>query len=376
MASQTSYTRTFLTRLAGLDPALTVLTAVLLGVGCLFIYGTGQQIGGRFEHYWIRQLLWLAVGVIGFVLVAVVDYRRIGVWSIVFYAAGLASLAAVLVFGQEINNARSWFRVWRFTVQPAEFAKPSTILFLAWLASRRGVHLSRSIDLVLFAILASLPLILIARQPDWGTALVFVPLALAIAFVAGLPWRFILCGAVLAAVTGPLAYQLVLGERQKERIQTFFNPAEDISDAGWNAHQSLLAVGSGGTFGKGFMRGTQHVLGYLPKTVAPTDFIFSVIGEEAGLVGAGALVCAFLGILICCLRAAALAPDSFGTCICAGAAGMIFAHMYVNIGMTVRAAPIIGIPLPLVSYGGSFMLSTMALLGLVQSVYIRRNKEP
>lgn len=358
-----------------LDLPFMVLTAVLLITGILFIYGTGQEIGGRFVGYWGRQLLWMTLGIIAFIATVLIDYRVLGRWAWLLYLAGLALLVLVLVAGTEINDARSWITIPGGTLQPAELAKPATLIFLAWLASRPASRLGRLLHLGVFALAAATPAMLIAKQPDWGTGLVFVPLALSIAFVSGMAWRHVIIGVAIVLLTVPVAYRLLLVEHQRERIQTFLRPSEDISNAGWNAHQSLLAVGSGGVWGKGYKRGTQHVLGYLPKTVAPTDFIFSVIGEETGFVGAGAMVCAFLGILICCLRTAALATDRLGAFICVGVATLLFTHIYINIGMTIRAAPIIGIPLPLVSYGGSFLLGTMICLGLVQNVHIRRGEE-
>jgi rod shape determining protein RodA len=321
----------------------------------------------------LSEVMWVGLGCAAFAVVTCLDYRKLGLVSALFYFGGIALLITVLLAGKVINNARSWLPIMGITVQPAELAKPATILFLAWLGSRPAFHLARLPDQIFFALAASLPIALIAKQPDWGTALVFVPAAAAIAFIAGLPWKTILLSVLALVLITPLAHELLLDQRQRQRIRTFLNPGEDISDAGWNAHQSLLAVGSGGVFGKGFMEGNQHVLGYLPRTVAPTDFIFSVVGEETGFVGAGAGVLAYLGILLCCLRTAANAPDRFGSYLCVGVAALLFAHVYINIGMTIRAAPIIGIPLPFLSYGGSFMLSMLTCLGLVQSVHARRH---
>jgi rod shape determining protein RodA len=352
------------------DPYMLVLMAVLIATGLLFVYGAGRQIGGRLAGYWIRQVLWIGVGLAAFVTAASVDYRRLsGLWAWLLYASGIALLVLVLVAGREINGARSWLPVLGMTLQPAEFAKPTTVLFLAWMASRRVFHFARLLDLGVFGLAVMLPALLVAKQPDWGTALVFAPAGLAVAFAAGLSWRALAAGAAIAVLGGYAAYSRLLEPRQRERIHTFLQPSADVTDAGWNARQSLLAVGSGGVWGKGFMRGDQHALGYLPRKVAPTDFIFSVIGEETGFVGAGAVVCAFLGILLCCLRTAVGAPDRFGALLCVGVAGLIVTHMFINIGMTIQIAPIVGIPLPLVSYGGSFMISMMASLGLVQSVY-------
>jgi len=164
----------------------------------------------------------------------------------------------------------------------------------------------------------------------------------------------------------------VLEEHQRERVLTFLKPSEDISDAGYNAHKAVLAVGSGGVNGKGYRHGDMYVLGFLPRTVAPTDFIMAIIGEETGFIGAAVPIAAFAGLIICCLRNAAAAPDRFGAYLCGAVAALLFFHAFVNIGMAVQAAPIIGIPLPLVSYGGSFLVATLACLGLVNSVHAHR----
>ena len=356
-----------------LDILLLLLMAALLVIGSLFIYGTGQQIGGEFINYWLRNLLWIGLGSIGFLFFALIDYRLLAKWSWLMYIAVVLLLVLVLFAGKEINNARSWLEVpiLGFTIQPAELAKPVTLLFLCWLVSRTGFRINRMADLIFFGIILALPFFLITQQPDYGTALVYIPVALVIAFAGGLSWRLIAGGLVALVILCPLAYNLVLAPHQQERIKTFVTPAEDISDTGWNAYQSMLAVGSGGMYGKGFMNGTQHALGYLPQTVAPSDFIYSVIGEETGFIGSAAVICAFMGVLLCCFRGATLAKDKLGSFICLGVATLLFVHVYVNIGMTIGASPIIGIPLPFISYGGSFMICIMACMGLVENVYIR-----
>lgn len=361
-------------RLRRLDFSLLTLCGALLFAGVLFVYGTGQHTGGRFASFWMKQLIWIALGGIAFGVTVLVDYRWLGKWSWLFYLGSVVLLILVLGMGREIHGARSWLVIPGGTLQPSELGKPATLLALAWVGSRPTRWFGRLKLAVGVLVLAGVPMFLIALQPDYGTALVYLPVALVIVFLGGISYKWLLAAGIAVLLMAPVGYGS-LAEHQKERIQTFVHPSDDISDAGWNAHQSLLAVGSGGLWGKGYMKGTQHVLGFLPRTVAPTDFVFSVVAEETGFVGAGAMVCAFFGILVCCLRAAVLAPDRFGMFLASGAAVLFFVHTYVNIGMTIRAAPIIGIPLPFVSYGGSFMLCTMITVGLVQNVYIGRNAE-
>ncbi len=359
-----------------LDFAALLLCLILTMAGLFFIYGAGRQIGGNFAGYWLRQLLFTLLGTAVFIGLVAVDYRRLGKWSWILYLLAGLALLYVLFFGRTINQASRWIYYRGFTLQPAELAKPMAALFLAWLASRPSFSLKRPLNLAVFGLAAAPLPLLIAVQPDLGTAMVFVGMAAAIAFVGGVSWRCLAILSLIAALLLPVAYFSLLEEYQRDRLRTLVKPSQDISAAGWNAHQALLAVGSGGPFGKGYMRGTQHVLGYLPRTVAPTDFIFSVIGEETGFLGAGALVCAYIALLICCLRSAARAPDNFGAYICVGVAAMFFIHAYINIGMSVYMAPIVGLPLPFVSYGGSFMLNMLISLGLVQSVYVRRDTPP
>lgn len=357
--------------LGRLDPVLSSVILILVGTGCLFIYGAGRQTGGVFTHYWLRQLLAASLGAGGFLVAAAVDYRRLGKWAWLLYAGAVLLLVVVLVAGRRINAARSWLPVFGFTLQPSEIAKPATVLLSAYVLSRPAYALKPWVKALLLAIVAAVPIALICIQPDWGTALVFAPPLLVMVFLAGLRWRWIAMGLLCAILTMPLLFS-ALSERQQKRIQTFLHPSTDIAAFGWNAHQSLLAVGSGGFRGKGLMHGTQYVLGFLPRKVAPTDFIFSVLSEETGFVGAATLIGVYVLLLFCCLRAAAVAGDDFGAYTAAGIGALIFTHVYVNIGMTIGAAPIIGIPLPLVSYGGSFMLTCLLALGLVQSVYVHR----
>lgn len=374
-ASQLDFVAKLLRTTRLLDPVLLFLTVALLLTGVLFIYGAGRQMGGNYAGLWIRQLLWIGLGLGAAAAVLSVDYRKLGRYSLVLYLGGATLLVLVLIIGREINGARSWLAFGRLTLQPAELMKPATVLALAWAVSRPGIRMERGDRLLLLLVLTGIPVALIGKQPDYGTALVFLPIGGVLLFLGGIRWRWIVAAALAIALLAPVLYRYGLAPHQRERIQTFLQPTEDIANAGWNAHQSMLAVGSGGLMGKGYMQGTQYVLGYLPRTVASTDFIFSVLAEESGFVGAGAVLIAFLGIVLCCLRAATVASDAFGAYIAAGVAVMISVHIFINVGMTIRVAPIIGIPLPLVSYGGSFMLSTLICLALVQNVYVHRGEE-
>lgn len=397
-------TRAALRFLARMDWAMLGLNLLLLCTGLLFIYGVGQEVGGDFASQWQRQLLHGVLGLCAYFVFTVADYRKLAEWSWAGYLLSIVVLLLVLTsLGVVRNYSRSWLPLPGLGVplQPSELAKPAVLLFVAWLASHPLVRASRVHCVVPCLAAVSVPMVLILLQPDFGTAIVYLPFALAIAFTARLRWSWIIGAVTLVVVAGVLVYPR-LRRYQQDRIKVFLDAPSSLalavaspllpeavqeeaerrqaaffrqSSDTWNAQQSLLAVGSGAFWGKGFMKGTQHVLGFLPRNVASSDFIFSVIGEETGFVGAGGVVCAFVGILLCALRTAATARDDLGCYLAVGVAALLFTHAFINIGMTVKAAPIVGLPLPFVSHGGSFMLCTMACAGMVQSVHVRRHED-
>lgn len=388
------------------DMPMLVLTLVLMGTGFLFVYGVSHEVGGRFANQWQGHLLWMFLGSLAGITAALVDYRWLAKYSWLIYLAGLGLLLLVFTpLGMTLNDARSWIRLGGRQLQPAELAKPAALLFTAWIAAGplvKDSHLPPFLP-ILAAIVPAVFLILL--QPDYGTALVFIPFALAIAFAAGLRWRWLILGASVLCIAIPLAYRRLepyqqdrlkvfldepvragvtavsplLGDTRKERLatasDTFLTPSKGARHTDWNAHQSLLAVGSGGWFGKGYMKGTQHVLGFLPQTVASSDFVFSVVAEETGFVGTTTVVCLFIALILCCLHTALVAADQLGRYLAVGVAVIIFTHVFINVGMTIRAAPIIGIPLPFISHGGSFMVGMLILVGLVQNVRIRSREQ-
>lgn len=344
----------------------------LLAIGVLFIYGTGQQVGFKATFLWKKQLAWAGIGfVIWIFMTFFLDYRKLALFTPFFYIACLAGLVLVLKLGVDLNGARRWFSIGGISIQPSEFAKFGVLLIAAWMLSVKGFDINKFHNLLLLGIVCGIPFILIVAEPDLGTSIVFIPMICSILIVAGLKWKWIFIGLFLACASVPAVYPF-LKEYQKERILVFMNPERDPDNRGWNSLQSQLAVGSGGAYGKGFMQGTQNTLGFLPKNVSYTDFIYSVIAEESGFAGSVTVVFLYFLLIVSCLRAAIFAPDSFGRYIAAGIAGVFFAHSFVNIGMTIKIMPITGIPLPLISYGGTFTVVTMVFLGFIQSIYSRR----
>jgi rod shape determining protein RodA len=311
-----------------------------------------------------------------------------------YYSCALALLVMVLAVGRMMYGSKRWLNFFGMSLQPSEAAKLALLMTIAWYLSRPGLDMKRWSTIGVVLALTVVPVALILKQPDLGTAIVCLPIAFSMLFIGGVSLRKF----GLLVLAGLLAGGFLLGsvlvprwmgmdeesqkrvftrvthlkEYQWRRLVVFVDPASDRKGAGYNSWQSSIAVGSGGLTGKGYMQGTQSSLGYLPRTVASTDFIFAVIGEELGFAGGVGVLGLFAVIIACGMQAAAQARDRLGRLICTGVTAMMFAHVFVNIAMTIGAMPVTGIPLPLVSYGGSFMLCMMASLGLMQSVYCRR----
>lgn len=348
---------------------------LLLAIGALFIYGTGQQVGGeQAAVIWKKQLLYMGVGLVFWTFLVFLDYRWLVPGTFLVYPLSLLLLVIVLLFSVEIYGAKRWLLIGGFSYQPSEMAKLGVILAVSFLLSRKKADINKPLWALGVVVVTAIPFLLVYKEPDLGTALVFVPIVGAIVFSAKLKIRWMLILLVLALAAAPLIYA-TLHPYQKERIYTFLNPDSDPSDRGWNAIQANLAVGRGGVTGKGFMEGTHCSLGYLPKTVANSDFIFPVIAEETGFLGAFLLLTLYAVLMFSILRTSMLAPDDFGRYLCVGIAALLITHVTVNIGMCIRLLPITGLPLPLVSYGGSFMVSMLIYLGIVQSVYAHRKQE-
>ncbi len=364
-------------------------------------------MSGAMSSRWQHQLVVALMGCGVYAIAAGVDYHLWAKHSWLFYVGCLLLLVWVLIFGKTLNNTRGWLLVPGIgLVQPVELAKPATLLLLSWLGTRpmlRHTSLGAWMPTLLLSLTTLLPILLICLQPDFGTAMVFVPMTMVLIFLAGLSWRWFALGAILLLLLSP-AFYTRLKPYQKDRVKVFIAPpaVASVNAVGsilpdatakkleqklanflepasgerryddWNAVQSLLAVGSGGVFGKGYLRGTQHSLGYLPRTIAPTDFIFSVIAEETGFLGAGTILALLAGLVLCFCRTAMTAVDDLGVFMATGVTILFTTHIIINVSMTIQAAPIVGIPLPFLSYGGSFLLGTMFLAGLVQSVQIHR----
>ena len=370
-------------RLLRLDWSLVLAMLALFIGGLFFIYSASYRAAeAPVSPLYQKQLRFGLVGLGAFLTMALVDYRRLRDLAWPLYLVGLVGLALVLVpgIGKKMYGAVRWITLAGTQVQPSELAKLATILVLARFTSNPNREPAHFGFLVQAFVIVLPPVLLILKEPDLSTASTLLGVTLIMLFAAGVPLRTfgvlllgggLLVGALLGLLFLKPDWVPHLGY-VKERIVVFFDPGRDPLKTGWNAIQSALAVGSGGLWGKGYLQGTQDVLGYLPRTVSANDFIFPVIAEEVGFVGSSVLLSLYAVVLFAGVRAAAVAQDKMGRLLAAGLTGLVFCHVFVNIAMTIGLLPIMGIPLPLVSYGGTFVVGAMAALGLVQSVYVRR----
>lgn len=322
-----------------------------------------------------KQIIWLIVSIPIMILVVCIDYEVIAKISPIFYGIFLILLVAVL-FTESVNGASSWFELGAFSFQPSEFAKIFVILTFSYLIVKiqeKGRNeISRPVKLLLSLLVIAIPVLLIVKQPDYGTAIAFLVATIFILFAAGIKKRYIIGTILLVVIVLPLLYFFILPEHAKTRIDVFLNPNLDPRGAGYNVIQSKLAVGSGGLFGMGLLKGNQTQLGFLyPKT---TDFIFSVIGEEMGFIVTAGIVITYVILITKAIYVAKTAKDDLGSYIAIGIAGIFLFHMVENIGMTIGLLPITGVPLPFVSYGGSSLLTNLILISLLLNISGRRQK--
>ena len=350
---------------------LLTLGITVLGVALIYSASSSAEVGEPLrERNFSRQAAFCLSGLLILLLTASIDYHLLEHVHWLVYAATLGILGLVVVVGQVGFGAQSWLSL-RRAVQPSELAKVLLIIVLAkYLADHAGQR--ERLDWLLLSVLLAGPVVfLVYRQPDLGTATVLVAIWLGMVFAAGAPLRhFALLGAGLGAA-GPVVW-FSLKDYMKQRILVFVNPASDASGISYNAQQARISIGSGGWLGKGFLRGTQSQLYFL--RVRHTDYVFSVLCEELGFIGALILLLLLAVLLWRILRAARLAQDTFGRLIACGVATMVFFQSFVNIAVNVGLLPVTGLTLPLVSYGGSSLWATLFAIGLVESVVMRHKK--
>jgi rod shape determining protein RodA len=350
-----------------------ILTLLLVSLSILLLYSTAASSRTYgLSSICLKQLSWLGLGLAVISITLWCDYQSLSRYAYVFYGLVVASLIAVLLFAPVINGAQRWLSFGPWRLQTSELVKPALILVLARYLSRDRKQPTMPLtlrDLFVPLALVSLPCGLIAKQPDLSTAMVLLAILCIMVIITGLQHKTMLCLGVLGLSALP-AMWYTLKDYQRERLLALVNPQADLLGAGYHSWQSKIAIGSGGLWGKGLLAGTQSRLNFLPEK--HTDFIFAVLAEELGFVGVCVALSLFALLLMHGLAIAYHSRDRLGTLIATGIVTMLAVQICLNIGMTIGLLPIIGIPLPLMSYGGSSLLTTCFCLGLLMNIRMHR----
>jgi rod shape determining protein RodA len=319
---------------------------------------------------YIKQMIWFGVGLMAMVACFLFNYKVLDRWAPVIYGACILMLLWVLFFGKVVGGSRRWLDLGPLALQPSELVKVALIICLARYYSRGVTPKGFSLrQLVTPIVLTLVPFVLIVRQPDLGTAMLLLLIAGSMTIFVKIERRSMITLMSVGTIAVPIVW-FFLKEYQKRRILTFLDPERDPLGAGYHIIQSKIAIGSGQIAGKGFLKGTQNALAFLPEQ--HTDFIFSVLAEEWGFIGSVGLLMLFLLVIIWSLNIAVTSRDPFGTVLAVGVTAMIFWQVFINIGMVMGLMPVVGVPLPLISYGGSSIVTFMASIGLLINVSMRR----
>ncbi len=350
--------------------------AVGLGLfGLLAVYeATGTLAAVR------QQALWLVVGIAAMVVVAWTDYHFWARWATLIYLADVLLLAGTLVVGHKVLGAQRWIGFGPFHLQPSELAKVAMIITLAAVVAPRFGKMTRLRDAIVPTLLVLVPAVLVIKQPDLGTSIAFVAILVGVLFMGGLSgWKIAGVGILATALAVGLIYAhyryhipIPLDPYQLQRLVVFTNPQSDPLGAGFHILQSEIAIGSGQLYGKGIVVTAANSLAYLPE--ASNDFIFAVIAQRLGFIGAGLLLVGMVALIGRGMWVAAKARDPFGACLAAGVVAMLAFHAFINAGMTMGMMPVTGVPLPFTSAGGSALLADYVGIGLLLSIYMRRKK--
>jgi rod shape determining protein RodA len=350
------------------DWTMFFVSMIICGLGVLQIFSATHDT--VWQGSWWKQLVYIAAGIFLMWIATNIDYHALMTQSWLLYFASVALLIAVLVIGKRAFGSTRWIALpGGIHLQVSEFAKIAIILLVARFLTELRTDVLERRDLLKLAGVILVPMALIAKEPDLGTALTYLPILAIGVFLAGMPWKYWLSIAVVAAIVVPIGFVSLQGY-QKARIVSFLDPERDPQGTGYQLIQSKIAVGAGGTWGKGVTKGSQTQLRFLP--VPHTDFIFSAFAEEHGFIGVMLVLILYFVLLMQIVQNAQTAPDRAGMYVCMGVGALLLFHILVNVGMVVGRMPVTGIPLPLMSYGGSSIWSTFLMLGLVNSVRVRR----
>ena len=353
------------------DWTLLFLVLAISLISLLNIYSAGHSLDDfKQETLYIKQAQWIILGLLFMGITLFIDYRYIGRFAYIIYAFSIALLIMVSLYGYTTHGSQRWILVGGFFFQPSELVKLSMILALAKYFDNHASDKRYGLrDLLIPFLIVMIPFLFILKQPDLGTALILLILFTSITLFIGVQWKSIIIAAVSTIILTPIGW-FFMKDYQKERLLTFFDPEGDPLGSGYHIIQSIIAVGSGGILGKGYMKGTQTQLKFLP--VQQTDFVFSVFAEEWGFLGGLVLMILFLILILWCLKTALHARDLLGMLISFGVTMLLFWEVFINIGMVLGLLPVVGIPLPLFSYGGSSLVVLMTAIGLVMNVSMRR----
>jgi len=353
------------------DTTLFIAAVALIICGIFFLYSaTYSQSDAPGKNLFLKQLFWAVIGLISLFLITQIDYQRIIDFAYPLYAINIAMLVVLMFIGRSRLGAQRWFEIGDFTVQPSEFIKVTLVVALATSIGSRKTLMDNLTSLIVPILLIGVPFALIIMQPDLGTALLLAPLAFTMFYIGGARLKHLITMLLMGLVGVPFFWQF-LRDYQKDRLLVFLDPNIDPLGAGYTIIQSKIAIGSGGMFGKGWLSGTQSQFNFL--TERHTDFIFSVVGEEWGFIGASVVIALYLVIIARAFAILNSTNDIYGRLIASGAIALFTVQVFVNIGMTIGLMPVVGLPLPLISYGGSSMVATLMLIGLLLNVGMRRS---
>jgi rod shape determining protein RodA len=353
-----------------LDLRLIILTVALMVVGIFNLYSATANIPGEEGVFYQRQLFWFGIGMLLALAVFLIDYRYYEEFVYPFYLMVLVVLVGVLIYGLVVGGGQRWIRIGLFYLQPSELMKIALILALArYFAQHERKEGYRLRDLFIPTVITMMPTMLIIKQPDLGTAMVVVFIFFSIVMFVRIRFRSLLIICIAIILATPF-FWFALKEYQRTRILTFLNPDMDPLGAGYHIIQSKIAVGSGGIWGKGYLQGTQCKLHFLPEH--HTDFIFAVLGEEWGFIGCGVVLALYLALILWGLTRGVRTQDRYGSIVAFGVTAMIFWHVVINVGMVLGIMPVVGLPLPFLSYGGSSAVVMLIGIGLLLNVRARR----
>ena len=349
-----------------IDPWLCSFLVLNALLGLTVLYSASAQDVGLVS----KQAMSFGIGFIVMFSLAQIPPKVYQAFSPYFYVFGVLSLVAVVIFGEVRMGAQRWIDIPGFgSVQPSEFMKIGMPMMIAWFLSRKALPPSFS-QVILSLVLIVIPFLLIAEQPDLGTSLLVLASGIFVLFLSGLSWRLIAAAAGAVAVIIPIAWEFLLHDYQRQRVLTLFNPEADALGTGWNIIQSKTAIGSGGFSGKGFLEGTQSHLHFLPE--GHTDFIIAAYSEEFGLIGVSLLILLYCAIIFRTFQIGLQSFHNYGRLV-AGAFGLsFFVYVFVNAGMVSGILPVVGVPLPFMSYGGTAIITLMSTFGLVMSIHTHR----